>query len=200
MSLTRWWKNKKAVGLSKGFKIKKNRPVMVWVWNIPQKFICWGLGPQSSSVQRRGLCKWWDHEGSEVINGLTHWWIPSSMGYWEVMETLGGGAQMEEVGPSFYFPIAMRWAAFLHHEFPVLMFCLTPVPETMEPSDRGQKLLKSEPKHIFPSLNYSPLVFRHSEEKLTKTRLGSISCLSPFWCVTWETSVSTSVIWQQLCH
>jgi hypothetical protein len=35
---------------------------------------------------------WFDHKGYELINGLIHWWIYDWMDYWEVVETVEGGA------------------------------------------------------------------------------------------------------------
>jgi hypothetical protein len=46
---------------------------MIWVWNFPPKsLICWRLGPRLVGPIND---RWLNHEGSDLINGLIHWWL-----------------------------------------------------------------------------------------------------------------------------
>lgn len=45
---------------------------MVWIWNDPQNFMCWRLGPQYSKAQSVTFGKW-------LNRGFIHWWIPNLM-------------------------------------------------------------------------------------------------------------------------
>jgi hypothetical protein len=57
-----------------------------------------------------------DHGGSDLIygwHGWIHLWIHNVMGYWKAVESLGGGASLEEVG---------HW----EQDFEVGLFCLAP--------------------------------------------------------------------------
>jgi hypothetical protein len=57
-----------------------------------QAHVFQGLAPSAAVLTGGAFGRWLDHESSNLINGLIHWWIRGLVGYWEVVEILRGGA------------------------------------------------------------------------------------------------------------
>jgi hypothetical protein len=64
----------------------------------PQKLTCWISNPHCSNIQRQDPWRQSDHESSDLVCELIHWWIYSLMGYWEAVETFKRWIELGDVG------------------------------------------------------------------------------------------------------
>jgi hypothetical protein len=98
--------------------VKKTSSGGMWILNVPQRLMCWRLGPQCINVQRWGFGKWLNYEGSNLISGLNHWQVLDLMSYRVVMETQKVGTSWGECvivnyiffpAPSSPFVLSASW-------------------------------------------------------------------------------------------
>jgi hypothetical protein len=59
---------------------------VVWISNAPQRSCVEGFVPNATTFRVGTLRQQLDCEGSDLINGLTHWWVHNLTGYWEEMQ------------------------------------------------------------------------------------------------------------------
>jgi hypothetical protein len=94
--------------------------------------------PNPAAFRGGAFRKWLDHEGSD-LNELVHWWFRIwwaigkwwKLREWNIVEDSGmlGATPGSFLSHSLILLAAMKWAALLHHAFPITMLSLTSGPQ-----------------------------------------------------------------------
>jgi hypothetical protein len=230
-----WWKNTPCRFYGTSMKITMRNP---WIlehkptnssgkletfkihsfWHTARYGLDLKYAPKSSCV--KGSCskvetfwRWLGHEDPDLMNGLTHLWIQSLIGYCEVVETLGGWALLEEAGHQACalgryilsltlssLPLSAFWLPrnkqfYSSHVLPTLMSWFTTGPETMKLSDHGLKPLKLWTKR---SLSYLSWLSQQQKDGVLGHRASS-NCYQ-YFPVRWTLSRLRTSCSSRSCH